>query len=159
MDHQARTIAVPEQLRLVTDDSPVLHEEAEPVVMGTDCTELAVAMTAFMLENNGMGLAAPQIGLGLQVIVGLHPQGNWQFSFVNPKIVKVSEQTCKMDEGCLSYPGDSVIVERPKIVTIEAFDLKWNPVKFKARDLLGRVLQHEIDHIMGVTMHDRAGVQ
>jgi len=129
----------------------VLYRSAEPVERGEDLYWLATGMLETMQAENGVGLAAPQVGESLRLIVGGREQLGWSFAIINPVITKRSSQIYRSREGCLSFPGEIVVVERHKIVTVEGFDLNWRPVKIRrARDLLGACLQHEIDHLDGV---------
>ena len=109
--------------------------------------------------DDGVGLAAPQVGvLRRAIVVDLsmdeeNPQG--PFKLINPVIVKRSgSQVCR--EGCLSVPGKMGDVERPKKVTVEALDENGNKVKIKAEGLLAVVFSHEIDHLDGILFVDRA---
>ncbi|MBR3281425.1 MAG: peptide deformylase [Clostridia bacterium] len=109
--------------------------------------------------DDGVGLAAPQVGvLRRAIVVDLsmdeeNPQG--PFKLINPVIVKKSgSQVCR--EGCLSIPGKLGDVERPKKVTVEALDENGKKITIKADGLLAVVLCHEIDHLDGVLFVDRA---
>ncbi len=111
------------------------------------------------VSKDGVGLAAPQVGvLRRAIVVDLsmdeeNPQG--PFKLINPVIVKQSgKQICR--EGCLSIPGKLGDVERPKKVTVEALDENGKKVRIKAEDLLAVVFSHEIDHLDGVLFIDRA---
>ncbi len=109
--------------------------------------------------DDGVGLAAPQVGvLRRAIVVDLsmdeeNPQG--PFKLINPVIVKQSgEQVCR--EGCLSIPGKLGDVTRPQKVTVEALNEKGEKIKIKAEGLLAVVLSHEIDHLDGILFIDRA---
>ena len=109
--------------------------------------------------DDGVGLAAPQVGvLRRAIVVDLsmeedNPQG--PYKLINPVIVKQSgEQVCR--EGCLSVPGKLGDVTRPEKVTVEALDENGKKVKIKAEGLLAVVLSHEIDHLDGVLFIDKA---
>jgi peptide deformylase len=143
-------------MMLVADDDPILRARAAEVEPGENLSGLCMGMFEVMVSNRGMGLAAPQVGVSKRVIIGHHPRERWSFQIVNPRIVSRSEATTNVTEGCLSFPGKSVRVERHRIVRVEGFSPQWKPVKFKARGWLAFCLQHEIDHLEGVLMEDRA---
>ena len=110
--------------------------------------ELMDDMMDTMHKFNGVGLAAPQVGVLKRVIViDLYEEGT-QYKLVNPKIIKQKgDQECH--EGCLSFPNKFGKVHRPKEVTVEALKKKKKKVKIKAKDLLAQALCHEIDHLDG----------
>lgn len=116
---------------------------------------VAADMMESMVAANGIGLAAPQIGIPLRIIVG-NVQGS-RFALVNPEIVKHSG-FFRSTEGCLSFDGKGTVdVMRAKRVKIKAFDLSGDEITFKAGGLLGACLQHEIDHLNGITL-DHYGI-
>ena len=109
------------------------------------------------VSNDGIGIAAPQVGVLKRVIViDLGEEGNGHiYKLINPVITKKKgEQICR--EGCLSVPGVLGDVIRPKEVTVEALDENGKKVVIKAKDLLAIVLSHEIDHLDGVLFIDKA---
>jgi peptide deformylase len=115
---------------------------------------LADDMYNTMIENHGIGLAAPQVGILKKLIVidtkEDEGKNGSRLNLVNPKIVAYSARTIDMEEGCLSVPGVYAKVTRPISVKIEAQDLEGKEFTMKARGLLARVIQHEIDHLKGV---------
>ncbi len=119
-------------------------------------------MAATMHANQGMGLAATQVGQPIRLIaVEYIPEDPGELEIpltflVNPTITDSSKKTDWMDEGCLSIPGVEVPVERSKEVNVLAQDLNGNRVKIRAKDLFARILQHEIDHTDGILITDRA---
>lgn len=137
------------------DDTNVLTTPAQEVVEINDKIRiLAMEMMETMKANNGIGLAAPQVGIPLRVIVGEVP-GQWKFALVNPVVKKRSRQMQRGKEGCLSFKGmEHVEVERPKQIKVEAATMTGQIETFKARGLLATVLLHEIDHLDGVTLAD-----
>jgi peptide deformylase len=110
-----------------------------------------------MYDADGVGLAAPQVGVGLRVIVvdTREEDGEGPLALVNPSIVEASGDTEKAEEGCLSIPGIADIVERPARVVIEALDPEGRPLRVEADGLRARALQHEVDHLDGVLFLDR----
>ena len=119
-----------------------------------EAQKVAVLMSK-VLKGRGIGLAAPQIGVSKRLIIG--ETKAWRFCIVNPEIAKASMRTCKMEEACLSIPNMKMAVSRPKQITVRGFDLLWRPVKIKARGLLAACLQHEIDHLNGITLANQPG--
>ncbi len=117
-------------------------------------------MIETMREAPGVGLAAPQVGVGLRVIVvetpedEEDPQGGTQLQLINPEILKMDGEQIG-EEGCLSIPGYVGIIKRAENVTVKALNRKGKEVKVKARGYLARVLQHEIDHVDGILFTDR----
>lgn len=107
-------------------------------------------------SQDGIGLAAPQIGiLKRLIVIDLSEEGGEVYKLINPVIVKSKgEQVCR--EGCLSVPGLLGDVTRPKEVHVEALDVNGKKIKIKATDLLAIVLCHEIDHLDGVLFIDKA---
>lgn len=116
-------------------------------------------MLETMYYAEGIGLAAPQIGVSLRVCVldlrkEDHPEeGRWVF--VNPVIVASSAKEEKAPEGCLSIPDMEDVVTRPARVTVRGFDPTGEAIEVEAEGLLARALQHEIDHLDGVLFIDR----
>ena len=121
------------------------------------------ALVEDMLETmyyaDGIGLAAPQVGVSLRVcVLDLRDEddpdgGRWVL--VNPVIVESSDEEDKSTEGCLSIPDMEEVVARPARVTVRGFDAEGETVEVEADGLLARALQHEIDHLDGVLFIDR----
>jgi peptide deformylase len=121
-----------------------------------DLLELCRTMAKAMYDAPGIGLAAPQIGVLKRVIVyDLEDEGR-VIALCNPEIVERGEQLEVDDEGCLSLPGITVPIERPITVVCEALSLSGKQVRIEADGLHARVLQHEVDHLDGVLILDRA---
>jgi peptide deformylase len=109
-----------------------------------------------MYDAEGIGLAAPQVGISRRVIVvDVREEGAVPFALVNPHIVDTSRETDKAEEGCLSIPGVSSVVERPSRLTVEGLDERGEPVRMEADGLLARCIQHEVDHLDGILFIDR----
>lgn len=117
-------------------------------------TRLVSGMLKAMEAEKGIGLAAPQVGLDLRICVA--KVDNVSCVLINPKIKSTSRKKEIFEEGCLSFPGKFFPVERPVKVKIKARDLSGKKIKVKAEGLLSRVLQHEIDHLDGILVIDRA---
>ena len=109
-----------------------------------------------MYRAEGIGLAGPQVGVSRRVIVvDVREEGKEPFALINPRIIESSRETDKEEEGCLSIPGIAAAVERPVRVVVEGLDPDGHPVCMEADGLLGRCLQHEIDHLDGTLFLDR----
>ena len=135
-----------------------LKQRAEEVDATADdelrslCARLAEAMYA----APGVGLAATQIGVMKRVVVYDLEDGQGLVALCNPRIINVGEETVLDEEGCLSLPGITVPVERAYAVVCEAENLKGEPVRLEANELHARLLQHEVDHLDGILIIDRA---
>ena len=129
-----------------------------------ELADLVDDMFETMYHAEGIGLAAPQIGLALRVFVVDVPDEETEeggeglrAAIVNPEIAALSEETDKAPEGCLSIPGLEGVVERPVSVVMKGVDPTGEPVRFEATGLVARALQHELDHLDGVLFLDRLG--
>ena len=116
--------------------------------------ELAQDMMETMHKFDGVGLAAPQVGiLKRLIVIDLYEEGT-QYTLINPVIIKEKGEPL-VDEGCLSFPNKFGKVKRPKEVVVEALDINGKKVKIKAKDLLAQALCHEIDHLNGIVFVKR----
>ena len=137
---------------------PVLKTRASPVEsFDESLVRLTQDMLATMRDNEGVGLAATQVGRLKRVFVAAIEDN--EYVIVNPILTDISETTETATEGCLSIPGIQVDVERPTAVTISGQDVSGRPLQIEASDLLARVLQHEVDHLDGVLILDRTDRQ
>ncbi|MGB2600035.1 MAG: peptide deformylase [Candidatus Omnitrophota bacterium] len=109
--------------------------------------EILRTMADIMYVNNGIGLAATQVGIGASFLVA--DAGEGLVSMMNPEVVDKSKEISRMEEGCLSLPGVAVDVPRPKRVTIKAQNEKGESFVRRFDGMMGRVIQHEIDHLHG----------
>ena len=133
---------------------PVLKEKAKPVAKITKTVRsLLDNMVQTMQEADGVGLAAPQVGVSLRVVV--IDVGEGLIELINPVIV-ASEGCETGTEGCLSIPGMYGEVERFTSVTVQGIDRQGAPITVQGYGLLARALQHEIDHLEGVLFIERA---
>jgi len=139
--------------------SPVLKQTAQEVDPASDhdLSQLVREMAKAMYDAPGVGLAATQVGVQKRVIVFDVDEGI--VALCNPVIVSASEDRELDDEGCLSLPGITVPVERACEVIAEGLDVKGGRVRIEAGGLVARVLQHEIDHLDGVLIIDRASTE
>ena len=137
-----------------TFGDPVLKSRATPVKdFDESLKSLAQDMMKTMRENEGVGLAANQIGRLKRIFVAAYEDE--EYAIVNPVIEERSEASEKDVEGCLSIPETRVEVERSCAVTVSGKDPSGAPVRVHAEGLLARIFQHEIDHLDGVLILDR----
>lgn len=134
------------QIRTLGDE--ILRKECKPVKEVTPrIAELIEDMFETMYEANGVGLAAPQVGILKQIVVIDVEDGN-QYVLINPEIIEESgSQTGQ--EGCLSVPGKSGIVTRPNYVKVRAFDEEMQQFELEGEELLARAICHECAHLHG----------
>jgi peptide deformylase len=144
--------------RLRTLGDPALRQPTKPVTLfDARLEKLAGVMLEVMRREEGVGLAAPQIGVLTRIMVWRDPDHeDEEYVFVNPEIVARSEECSVATEGCLSVPGCTVEVERCDEVTVEAQNLNGEPIRLEAAALVARIMQHEIDHLDGRLILDRA---
>lgn len=107
-----------------------------------------------LIEKNGVGLAAPQIGLSLRVFV---IRSDPIMGFFNPTIVSMSEETEELEEGCLTFPGIFVKVRRAKIIKVRFADALGKVDTKKFQDFTARIIQHEMDHLNGILLGQLVG--
>ncbi len=120
--------------------------------------KLVVDITQTMKQHQGVGLAAPQVGvLKRAITVQTDLGGQRILVLVNPKILKKSKEAETGEEGCLSFPDIFLKIKRAKEVEIEGLDINGKKIKIKAQGLLARVFQHEIDHLDGILFFNRLG--
>ena len=141
-------------LDIRTFGDPVLKTRAAPVDnFDESLVRLTREMLSTMRDNDGVGLAANQVGRLKRVLVASVEEED--YVIVNPVLTGVSDATERAPEGCLSIPGIQVEVERPTSVTVSGMDASGEPLQIEASDILARVLQHEVDHLDGVLILDR----
>lgn len=127
----------------------VLNKVAEPVKnIDSSIKELSQDMIETMRKANGIGLAAPQVGLSIRMFV-TEVEEDGPRVFINPQIIKTSVEENIYEEGCLSVPGIWAEVKRPAAVTVQAYNEKGVPFTLEARGMLARCIQHEYDHLNG----------
>jgi len=140
---------------IIKMDNPVLHQKAKKVKKIDDSIQKLIDnMIETMHDIEGIGLAAPQVGVPLQVVVIQLPDEEDVITLINPEVVKISEETEMMMEGCLSLPGYNADVKRSTSITVKARDRQCKPIRIKGEGLLAQVLQHETDHINGIVFVD-----
>ena len=143
-------------IRLYGD--PILRRKSAPIaVVDDEIRRLADDMVETMFENNGVGLAAPQVGLSLRLLVvdATHSDGgDGPRVFINPEIIETWDEW-SFDEGCLSLPGLSAELVRPEGILLRYRDETGTACEEEFHRLWSRVLQHEIDHLDGRLFVDR----
>lgn len=117
--------------------------------------ELIEDMIETLHKNNGVGLAAPQVGVLKRIIViDIYEEGTDVFVLINPEIIKTKGQQT-VEEGCLSFPNQFAKIVRPAEVTVKALDKDGKKIKLVGKDLLAQALSHEIDHLNGELFIDK----
>ncbi len=141
-------------LKIRTEGDPVLRMKAEPVKdIDDDMRKLAADMLETMYDAPGVGLAAPQVGEAVRLVV--IDVGDGPEILFNPEIVSCSGEVVDI-EGCLSIPGMQGTVKRAAQVVVTAYDRFGRRLRLMGSDLMAKALQHEIDHLDGVLYIDRA---
>lgn len=115
--------------------------------------QLSLILTQFMLRAQAIGLAANQVGYNKRVFV-MNINGR-QYSCFNPEILESSLTKIQMNEGCLSFPKDRLDVARPDWIVVKYYDYLGNETQETLDGLASRCFQHELDHLNGITMHQR----
>jgi peptide deformylase len=155
-DRYCRSMKTMAGLKIEMLGAPVLRQKAEDVeVIDEELRILVDDMFKTMYEAEGIGLAGPQVGVTKRVLViDVRDETHPRFALINPRIVEVGTGRDKEEEGCLSIPGVSALVERPTTVVVEALDQLGQPLRIEAEGLLARCIQHEVDHLDGVLFLD-----
>lgn len=135
---------------------PILRQKAKKIArLDPSIRKLIEEMIETLQEANGVGLAAPQIGVSLRMVVIRLPEEDAEdIVLINPEIVKKSGER-ELEERCLSIPGYSGKVKRSVNVTVKARDENWKEIRIKGEELLAQALEHEIDHLSGILYVDR----
>ena len=138
----------------------ILREKCAPVVDITpELLNTMNEMVKMMESQNGVGLAAPQVGITQRFLVMMNPENSEIYRMINPKILSRSEETCLMEEGCLSVLGADGLpvyahVRRPSSVTVEWTDENGDKKTAQMAGTIARIVQHETDHLDGVLFVD-----
>ncbi|MBF2056238.1 MAG: peptide deformylase [Cyanobacterium sp. T60_A2020_053] len=137
----------------------VLRQNAKKIArIDQSIKDLAKEMLETMYSENGIGLAAPQVGVNKQMIViDCQPDNpvNPPLVMINPVIKKYSRDLCLLEEGCLSIPNVFIDVTRPRDIEVHFKNINGRLMKMKATGWLSRVIQHEMDHLNGILFVDR----
>ena len=151
---------------IVAFGDPVLKSEAEEIDQDYEGLDKLISdMWETMYEADGVGLAAPQVGLSIRMFVadgspfGEGEDGDpdcldFKRVMINPVIFESSEETSVMEEGCLSIPGIREKVIRPVSIKIEYYNEKWDLIEEELHGIAARIVQHEYDHLDGVMIPD-----
>lgn len=154
-----KTTRPPQQMNVLQYPHPLLSVKSEPVltdiVSDVELQQLMDDMVETMKASRGVGLAAVQVGIPIRVLVLQDPQSGQITKVINPHVMEVSEEVVTEREGCLSFLGVYTNVKRPAEAVVEFFDEKGEKKTTVNDGLLGRAIQHEIDHLNGLTMLDR----
>ncbi|UCG51109.1 MAG: peptide deformylase [Candidatus Latescibacterota bacterium] len=148
------------ELKLRYYGDPVLREVCDPIdTFDDELREFAESMIETMRREQGIGLAAPQVGVTSRIIVALQMKDTDDvdapaLALINPRVVSKSSETWVFEEGCLSIPGVSAPVVRSREVEIEYEDLDGETKRITDDFIFGRILLHEIDHLDGVLFVD-----
>jgi peptide deformylase len=142
-------------MKIVLHPNKILRERAEKVEkIDKEIKNLVKEMKKIMIQRNGVGLAANQIGKNLSIFVAY--DNKKFYTFINPEIVKFFGKEKIMEEGCLSVPNVWGRIKRYEGVVVSYQDLFGKRKKLKAKGLLAQIIQHEIDHLNGVLFIDKA---
>jgi peptide deformylase len=141
-------------LDIFTLGDDVLREQVDEIKdVNGKIAELSQNMISAMYNGEGIGLAAPQVGL-LHSLFVCHVNGDEPRVFINPQIIGTSQEMLPYEEGCLSIPGVYGDVVRPAAITVQAINEQGKPFKLDAEGMLARVIQHEMDHLKGILFID-----
>lgn len=145
-------------LQLITYPHPTLRHRSKPIVrVDARLKELVDEMFEIMYQFRGVGLAANQVNLPIRLFIA-NPSGDKEegpeLVFINP-VINRAKGVAEAEEGCLSLPGINAHVKRNKSLTVNAYDLKGNEINAEVEGFMGRIVQHEIDHLDGVLFIDR----
>ena len=144
------------KLNLNLYPAPVLKIKAVKIKdpLDAEVQKIIPEMIRVMEKENGVGLAAPQVGLSVRLC--LVQDENQVHVLINPQITAKSTKKIMMEEGCLSFPGTFCPISRPESVKVRFLDESGVEKKLKAGGILARAIQHEIDHLDGILIIDRA---
>ena len=142
------------QIKLYPD--PILKKKAETVTdFGPEQQQLFDEMIETMYAADGVGLAAPQIGVSKRILIASPTvTPGEEYVFVNPEVLEAKGREAGM-EGCLSLPGISGEIPRAKVIRFRAQDRQGKPVEMEIKDFFARIIQHELDHLNGILLIDR----
>lgn len=143
-------------LELIPTDDPRLHSTAETFNphQWRELNDTVSAMFELMHSHEGMGLAAPQVGIMKRLFIMWNSNSSTHYVCINPRVIKLGKETKVKDEGCLSYPGQTVVVERPTEIRVTYQNLRGTKVTKKLTGIMARCFMHELDHLNGVVMED-----
>jgi peptide deformylase len=135
-------------MNIRTYGDPVLRQRARPVeAIDDEIRDLCRLMIEVMIRENGVGLAAPQIGIAKRIFV-LDADNEFHV-FINPELIEISPEVEEMKEGCLSVPGVDAVVPRAARAVVEGLNLLGERVRLEGEGWIARAIQHEMDHLNG----------
>ena len=136
---------------IITEPNKILRQISQPVEsVGKEEKKQMDDMIETMYANNGVGLAATQVGLDKRIFVmDVSGSANTPLCFINPEIIAKNDETRKGEEGCLSVPGFSAEVERATWVKVKALNKQGKIFELEAEGLMAVCIQHELDHLEG----------
>ncbi|MEG0641688.1 MAG: peptide deformylase [Clostridium sp.] len=141
------------EIRTIGDD--ILRKKCRKVEVFDNKLKLLVEdMIETMYNAEGVGLAAPQIGILKNVVVIDIEDGSGVYVLINPEIIK-SKGSQTDEEGCLSVPGVFEDVQRPKVITVKAQDINGDSIELIAEEFFARAICHELDHLIGILFVDK----
>lgn len=141
-------------LTIRTLGDKVLTQKAKRVANVDDSIRnICISMVDTMNANNGVGLAANQVGILKRIVV--IKDGEEDKVLINPEIVEYSQEICDMKEGCLSIPDTFLDIQRPETIKVKYRNMKGKPHFETYSGLTSRIIQHEIDHLDGIVMVDK----
>ncbi|MFK7866096.1 MAG: peptide deformylase [Alphaproteobacteria bacterium] len=145
-------------MKILVAPHPALKKKALPVTAVDDeIRQILDQMLDTMYQANGIGLAAPQVGISKRMLVmdvAETDEAPAPMKLINPIIRKASDESENYEEGCLSFPKQYALVKRPKAVTVDYVDIDGKDQTLEADGLLAICVQHEIDHLDGVNFVD-----
>tara|TARA_B100000787_G_C16172179_1_gene287115 strand:+ start:936 stop:1451 length:516 start_codon:yes stop_codon:yes gene_type:complete len=145
-------------LKIVLAPDPALRKTCDPLEqVDSHHQKLIKEMFETMYEANGVGLAAPQVGVNKRIFIidaGIREEIKNPIAMINPIITNIKKNISIYEEGCLSFPGHYAELERPDEITVEYLDEYNKKQKLITKDFTSRVIQHELDHINGILFID-----
>jgi peptide deformylase len=146
-------------MEIVKKPNVILSKKLENIKEITpQIKKLILTMKGMMKKANGIGLAANQVGRDMQFFIideELAKEYNAPSVYINPEVKPYSKNSEEMEEGCLSIPETWLKIKRPKKVKVKTMDENGKKLKFIAKGMLARVLQHEYDHLQGILITDK----
>ena len=144
------------QLKIRTYPDAVLRKKAKRIKkIDRDVEKLIKDMIETLDQADGVGLAAPQVGESIQLCIIKPTKKDPALVLINPKICSLKGKKEVMEEGCLSVPDTTFPIKRPDKITVSCMNKEHKEIKFDAKALISRIIQHEMDHLNGVLILDR----
>lgn len=144
-------------MKLVDGNDPILKTKTEKFNFQEppfDPIEFAQDLVKMMIDSNGIGLAANQVGVPYQICAIIGEPNRVMF---NPRVVDISTEEIALEEGCLTFPGMHVKIKRPRHIKVRYFQPNGNVVTETFTGMTARIIQHELDHLNGILFFNRAG--